>query len=99
MSAGLGELTLTENQIIVLTSLAGTFGRRPPYLERPYPGSGWVWGSHSSTIRLLEPLASRGLVSGSRGVYRLTAAGHATVAGLVPGYEDQRRERRRLRWP
>lgn len=77
---------LGKNQRWCLYAMT-SYGRGP---ERGYPGGGWVWGNHSTTIRLLESLVKRGLVEryeylphdpalrqtlGLRTAYRLTDAG------------------------
>lgn len=28
-----------------------------------YPGGGWVWGNHSTTVKILDSLVKRGLVA------------------------------------
>jgi len=78
---------LGTNQEAILRSLVSYSSTTPPCQapDRTYPGGGWCWDNHSTTVRLLDSLVRRGLVEKSdRDVYRLTPAGrdHITPAYL-----------------
>jgi hypothetical protein len=55
---------LGPRQISIMRSLSGESmaGRTRPFSEKPYPGSGWIWGTDSGTRRLLDSLVRRRLV-------------------------------------
>lgn len=60
---------LGETQRSVLRSLA----------KSRYPG-GWLWDTHSGTVRILESLYQRCLVDKSGGVYTINDAGRAAIS-------------------
>lgn len=76
---------LGRNQRAVLECMAGRFeGGRP----RAFPGGGWIWTNVSETVRLLESLERRGLVTvegehrglmGDRRRWSINAAGLAAI--------------------
>jgi hypothetical protein len=69
---------LGGNQKSILRSLV--YDYMPGSSDRPYPGGGWVWDNHSTTVRLLESLVRRGLVMKDNcDQYRLTAEGRDVV--------------------
>ena len=64
-------ITLGENQTHALRSFA-EYG--------PYPGGGWIWSNHSTTVRLAESLVKHRLVEKTESQYRITPAGRDYLA-------------------
>lgn len=67
---------LGDTQVAVLRSLAREHGSW-------HPGCGWVWKNRSTTIRILDSLVRRGLVTRTQRSYGpqylITDTGHAEV--------------------
>ncbi|MCC5611044.1 hypothetical protein LC612_30915 [Nostoc sp. CHAB 5834] len=58
--------------------------------ENPYPNGGWVWGTHSGTVSILETLYARMLVDKVDSRYVISAAGLEAWAALRSQAKQQR---------
>lgn len=78
-----------DTQRSVLRALAGR--DEPRRFRRPYPGGGWVWDNHSTTVRILDRLVIRGLVRKDGRHYKITADG-CRMIGVTPGPDEMEAE-------
>lgn len=76
----LSDKALGATQLEVLKSLRSS----------PYPKGGWVWGTHSGTVAIVESLYARMLVDKVNGQYVISAEGLKTLENISSFAKQQR---------